>query len=35
VLVAGAAVFQHPEGIAEAIRLIRRAAEGGGAGGAQ
>ncbi len=31
VLVAGAAVFRHPDGIAEAIRLIRRAAEGGGA----
>ena len=31
VLVAGAAVFGHPDGIAEAIRLIRRAAEEGGA----
>ena len=31
VLVAGAAVFGHPDGIAEAIRLIRRAAEDGGA----
>ena len=31
VLVAGAAVFRHPDGIAEAIRLIRRAAEEGGA----
>ena len=30
-LVAGAAVFRHPDGIAEAIRLIRRAAEEGGA----
>ena len=29
VLVAGAAVFRHPNGIAEAIRLIRRAAEEG------
>ncbi len=28
VLVAGAAVFGHPDGIAEAIRLIRRAAAG-------
>ena len=28
VLVAGAAVFRHPDGIAEAIRLIRRAAAG-------
>lgn len=31
VLVAGAAVFQHPDGIEKAIRLIRRAAEKGGA----
>jgi ribulose-phosphate 3-epimerase len=31
VLVAGAAVFGHPDGVAEAIRLIRRAAEEGGA----
>ena len=31
VLVAGAAVFGHPDGIAEAIRLIRSAAEDGGA----
>ena len=31
VLVAGAAVFRHPDGIAEAIRLIRRAAEEGDA----
>ena len=31
VLVAGAAVFRHPDGIAEGIRLIRRAAEEGGA----
>ena len=31
VLVAGAAIFRHPDGIAEAIRLIRRAAEEGGA----
>ena len=31
VLVAGAAVYRHPDGIAEAIRLIRRAAEEGGA----
>jgi ribulose-phosphate 3-epimerase len=30
VLVAGAAVFRHPDGIAEAIRLIRRATEEGG-----
>lgn len=30
VLVAGAAVFRHPDGIAEAIRLIRGAAEEGG-----
>ncbi len=29
VLVAGAAVFRHPDGIAEAIRLIRRAAQEG------
>ncbi len=29
VLVAGAAVFRHPDGIAEAIRLIREAAETG------
>jgi len=29
VLVAGAAIFSHPEGIAEAIRLIRSAAEEG------
>jgi len=35
VLVAGAAVFRHPGGIAEAIRLIRRAAEEVGADGAQ
>ncbi len=35
VLVAGAAVFRHPGGIAEAIRLIRRAAEEAGADGAQ
>jgi len=34
VLVAGAAVFRHPDGIAEAIRLIRRAAEEVGADGA-
>ena len=34
VLVAGAAVFRHPGGIAEAIRLIRRAAEEVGADGA-
>jgi ribulose-phosphate 3-epimerase len=31
VLVAGAAVFRHPDGIAEAIRQIRLAAEEGGA----
>ncbi len=31
VLVAGAAVFRHPDGMAEAIRLIRRAAEEGSA----
>jgi ribulose-phosphate 3-epimerase len=31
VLVAGAAVFRHPDGIAEGIRLIRRAAEEGDA----
>ena len=31
VLVAGAAVFSHPDGIAEGIRLIRSAAENGGA----
>ena len=35
VLVAGAAVFRHPGGIAEAIRLIRRASEEVGADGAQ
>ena len=34
VLVAGAAIFRHPDGIAEAIRLIRRAAEEVGADGA-
>ena len=34
VLVAGAAVFRHPDGIAEAIRLIRRAAEEVGTDGA-
>ncbi len=33
VLVAGAAVFRHPDGIAAAIHLIRRAAEKGGATG--
>ena len=30
VLVAGAAVFRHPDGVAEAIRLIRRAVDEGG-----
>lgn len=35
VLVAGAAVFRHPDGIAEAIRMIRRAAEEVGADGAR
>ena len=34
VLVAGAAIFRHPDGIAEAIRLIRRAAGEVGADGA-
>ena len=34
VLVVGAAVFRHPDGIAEAIRLIRGAAEEVGADGA-
>ena len=34
VLVAGAAVFRHPDGMAEAIRLIRRAADAAEEGGA-
>ena len=35
VLVAGAAVFGHPDGISEGVRLVRRAADEGRAGAAE